>query len=640
MLLVQAPSVEGPASEIVAPLGLGAVAASARERGHEVRLLDLNLEPDAPQALAAALSDQPDAIGVGLRNIDPLANRRHSFLPAFASVLETVTRLAPDAPIIVGGAGFSMFPRVLMERYPAIDVGVVLEGEETFPEVLCRLGRRRAMAAAPRAEEVAGLPGTIVRVARPAGDGPFADGNDPGAGATASPEAVGGLVVGATRPRLPAEQLDRVRSWLPALVSPYRESTSYAPAAGVETKRGCPLRCSYCVYPALQGRRLRFRSPATIAREVQSLHEEAGIEWVHFTDPVLNVPAPHFRELCRELIARRVPVRWTGFFREDALTAADARLAVQAGCAAFQFSGDGTCDATLARLRKGLRLDDILSAARHAAATEALSVYHFMVNVPGTDAAVVRRAHELVERLHELHSARANLGAIVLNNLRVYPGTPLAQELRSQGWAVADEDLLYPTYHDPAPFGRFRYELEERAQRSDWRSRISSVPSRPPTADEGVHPVNPQRVTLLEHPRQSSWKHMNDVANTPLSSSLMTGYAAAVLEEAGHQVTVVEGNLGGLSPEQTVATVERSRPDLLCVHAVYDWSDGAQLRSLVQAVLAEVGPVPVLLYGFYATFAYEHLLSAVPRRGGGRSGRARGGPAGGRRGPRRRGSGD
>lgn len=479
MLLVQAPSVEGPASEIVAPLGLAAVAAAARERGHEVRLLDLNLEPDAPQALAAALQEQPDTIGVGLRNIDPLANRRHSFLPAFASVLETATRLAPDAPIIAGGAGFSMFSRVLMERYPAIDVGVVLEGEQTFPEVLARLERGPGTTAAPRVECVAGLPGTIVRPSRAAGDGPPVDENDRRVPAAATGEAATDLVVGSARPRLPAEHLDRVRSWLPSLVLPYRERTSYAPAAGVETKRGCPLRCSYCVYPALQGRRLRFRSPATIAQEVQLLNEEAGIEWVHFTDPVLNAPAPHFRELCRELIARGVPVRWTGFFREDALTAADAQLAVRAGCAAFQFSGDGTCDATLARLRKGLRLDDILRAARHAAATEALSVYHFMVNVPGTDAGVVRRAHELVERLHDIHSPRANLGAIVLNNLRVYPGTPLAEELRSQSWAVSDEDLLYPTYHDPAPYGQLRYELEERAQRSDWRSRIAAAPPVP-----------------------------------------------------------------------------------------------------------------------------------------------------------------
>ena len=41
--------------------------------------------------------------------------------------------------VVVGGPGFSMFPAEIMARYPALDIGVVLEGEATFPEVLRRL---------------------------------------------------------------------------------------------------------------------------------------------------------------------------------------------------------------------------------------------------------------------------------------------------------------------------------------------------------------------------------------------------------------------------------------------------------------------------------------------------------------------
>ncbi|GAB4252162.1 MAG: B12-binding domain-containing radical SAM protein [Thermoleophilia bacterium] len=433
VLLVQVPSVEGPGAEIVAPLGLAVVAAT----------------------LARV---DPQVVGLGLRNIDPLANRRHSFLPAFAAVLDVVRRTLPEAPLVVGGAGFSMFPGEIMRRYPALDVGVVLEGEETFPAILARLEQSGPGAGPGRAGAVVGTPGTIVRV------------------------GAGDLVAGPRRPRLGPAALDRVRPWLPELVRAYRNTSTYAPAAGIETKRGCPLRCSYCVYPALQGRRLRFRSPATIVAEVELLHREAGVEWVHFTDPVLNEPPDHFREVCRGLIARGAPVRWTGFFREGVLTRADAELAVRAGCAAFQFSGDGTCDATLARLRKGLTRDDILRAAAHVAATDALAVYHFMVNVPGTDAAVARGAGELLDRLHDLHEPRGNLGAVVFNNLRVYPRTTLARELARDGTLAPADDLLYPTYYDPEPFHRLRYELEERHQLRAGRRR--SAPAADSTHQE------------------------------------------------------------------------------------------------------------------------------------------------------------
>ena len=437
ILLVQAPSVEGPASEIVAPLGLGIVAEAARRAGHTVELIDLNVIEAPFAALEKALERlDPEVVGVGLRNIDPLANRRHSYLPLFAALLGTVRRKLPFVPLVVGGAGFSMFAEQIMARYPAIDIGVVLEGEETFPALLARLEGGAST------ESVAGLPGTILRPRREA--------------------AV--LVSGPRRPRLARPQLDLPRLWLPAFVAPYLGKSSYAPAAGVETKRGCPLGCSYCVYPALQGRRLRFRSPETIVAEVELLHREAGVAWVHFTDPVLKLPPEHFRELCLLLRSRKLPVRWTGFFREDTLTPADAKLAVSAGCAAFQFSGDGTCDRTLARLRKGFTRDAILQAARIVAATEALTVYHFMVNVPGTDEAVARDAAVLVDRLHDIHEPRMNLGAIVFNNLRVYPGTPLARELADAGRLESTASLLFPTYHDPAPFQDLRYELEERHQ--------------------------------------------------------------------------------------------------------------------------------------------------------------------------------
>ncbi len=462
VLLVQAPSVEGPGAEIVAPLGLGVVAAAARGGGHETELLDLNLHPDPFPVLAAALARlDPQVVGVGLRNIDPLANRRHSYLPMFAAVLGVVDRALPEVPVVVGGAGFSMFPLELMRRYPRVDAGVVLEGEETFPALLAAAKGIRGPARSGggglggRLAIAAGIPGTVVRT------GP----------------GQGNVVRGRPRPRLAHNDLDRVRPWLAGMAASYLRTSSYAPAAGIETKRGCPLRCAYCVYPALQGRRVRFRSPETVVAEVELLRRDAGVEWVHFTDPVLNDPPGHFREICGRLIAGGTPVRWTGFFRENVLTPADAELAVRAGCAAFQFSGDGTCDVTLARLRKGLTRDDLLRAAAAAAATEALAVYHFMVNVPGTDATVARDAGDLLDRLHDLHEPRGNLGAVVFNNLRVYPRTPLERELLRSGALRPEDDLLYPTYHDPEPFRHLRYELDERHQVRACGSRAVLGPS-------------------------------------------------------------------------------------------------------------------------------------------------------------------
>jgi len=120
------------------------------------------------------------------------------------------------------------------------------------------------------------------------------------------------------------------------------------------------------------------------------------------------------------------------------------------------------------------------------------------------------------------------------------------------------------------------------------------------------------RIALIEHPRQPSWEHMNDIANTPLSSSLMTGYAAAALEEAGHEVSIVEGHLGGLSVAEVVAKAASTDPQVVGLHLVYDWSDGDLIACLLRDLRDTCGPVPVFLYGFYPTFSWRELLERHP----------------------------
>jgi radical SAM superfamily enzyme YgiQ (UPF0313 family) len=122
----------------------------------------------------------------------------------------------------------------------------------------------------------------------------------------------------------------------------------------------------------------------------------------------------------------------------------------------------------------------------------------------------------------------------------------------------------------------------------------------------------PLRVVLLEHSRQPSWTHINDIANTPLSSSLMTGYAAGSLLGAGHRVALVDAHADSLSAAAAVEAVAAAAPDLVGVHLVYDWSDGAHLQRLLAGVRAAVGDAPILLYGFYPTFGYARLLQALP----------------------------
>ena len=118
------------------------------------------------------------------------------------------------------------------------------------------------------------------------------------------------------------------------------------------------------------------------------------------------------------------------------------------------------------------------------------------------------------------------------------------------------------------------------------------------------------KITLLEPPRKAAPDRSNDIANTTLSACLNSGYAAAVLEKAGHQVRIIEGYMEGMDWNDVERSIARSQPELLGVHMVYNWDDNRELYAFLSKVKEEFGIRYVAAYGYYPTFAAREILTA------------------------------
>lgn len=116
------------------------------------------------------------------------------------------------------------------------------------------------------------------------------------------------------------------------------------------------------------------------------------------------------------------------------------------------------------------------------------------------------------------------------------------------------------------------------------------------------------KVLLLEHPRSITPQRCNDIANTPLSSCLLTGYAAAMLKKKGHEVEIVEGYCDGLSYEDIWNILYTLRPDILGVHMVYQWKTDLALFGFLERMKSEGLVSTITAYGFYPTIAFEDIL--------------------------------
>ncbi len=119
------------------------------------------------------------------------------------------------------------------------------------------------------------------------------------------------------------------------------------------------------------------------------------------------------------------------------------------------------------------------------------------------------------------------------------------------------------------------------------------------------------KILLLEHPRSISVERCNDIANTPLSSSLISGNIAGTLAASGHQVTIVEGFLDRLSYDRILGIIESFQPDFLGIHIIYNWNDHSQLYDFLKQ-FGKSGIRCITAYGFYPTFAYEEIFANCP----------------------------
>ncbi|HNX86912.1 MAG TPA: cobalamin-dependent protein, partial [Bacteroidales bacterium] len=123
----------------VYPLGLSYLTTYLRERipSLEIRIFDFNL--DSPEDFTKELlSFKPDYTALSLRNIDDVNfYSKESFINGYYAIIALI-RETLSVPLIIGGSGFSIYPRELFSLFKP-DFGIQGEGEESLFRLLVSL---------------------------------------------------------------------------------------------------------------------------------------------------------------------------------------------------------------------------------------------------------------------------------------------------------------------------------------------------------------------------------------------------------------------------------------------------------------------------------------------------------------------
>lgn len=387
----------------VAPLGLAFVATATERAGHAVRFVDLPQSSAGRRRYISALREwRPDYLTVGIRNLDNSDfHALETYLGAPAKLIEQARGIVPRICVIVGGPAGTVEPERVAST-TRCDHLVLGEGEESLPQLIARLETGE----------------TLPRIV--------------GADSSATPYRI------PTPETLPAPALHR---WVENFAPYLRGDAGYP----VQTKRGCPLKCTYCTYGRIEGVRYRFLNPSAIAEEIEGALRR-GIRDFEFVDSTFNLPVKHALDVLRTLRDRGLRANYVGTGLNPSQLPDELLIAMrELGFRSVILTAESASDPMLASYQKNYRRERLFAAAKSLQRHDIRGLWVFLLGGPGETPETVEQTLSFIAEFIPSPNA-----VYITSGIRIYPGSPIGDEL-SRG-RLNIEDLRRHVEHPEVPF--------------------------------------------------------------------------------------------------------------------------------------------------------------------------------------------
>ncbi len=225
----------------------------------------------------------------------------------------------------------------------------------------------------------------------------------------------------ATETRKPLHDLDKipfVSTIYKRFLNPhqYFNPNALFPMVTITTSRGCPHRCTFCVYPqTMMGHQLRNRSVSNVVDELEYIIQNfPEIKAVFFEDDTFPANKKRCIAICDEIIRREIVISWTANARVD-LDLETMTIMKKAGCRCLCVGFESGNQQLLDNIKKGITLkqsEEFMGAAKKAGI-----LIHgcFMVGLPGETMDTMKKTLQFAIQLQP--------DAIQMYPVMVYPGT-------------------------------------------------------------------------------------------------------------------------------------------------------------------------------------------------------------------------
>jgi len=324
------------------------------------------------------------------------------------AVGETIKRIVPEVFIVMVGTHASALPEKTLKESNAIDAIARREYEYTVRDLASILERKG------RQEDKEKALGTVAGLSFRVGDS---------------------IVHNPDRNLI--ENLDEL-PWVSRVyakhlrIDDYFNPNALYPMVTLITSRGCPFRCSFCVYPqVMTGRRYRFRSIEDVVDEIEYVVRRfPEAKSIFFEDDTLTANKKRCMDFADALIRREIGIPWEANSRID-LDLETMKKIKAAGCRELCVGFESADQDVLNSMKKGIILNRMFQFMKDARRSEILIHGCFMVGFPG-------ETRESCERTINL-AIKLKPDTVQFYPVMVYPGTEAYDEYKNMGWLTAKD---------------------------------------------------------------------------------------------------------------------------------------------------------------------------------------------------------
>jgi radical SAM superfamily enzyme YgiQ (UPF0313 family) len=446
----------------VYPIGVTYLADFIHRRRPEVRqrIVDLSLFPESQRLRAvrdAAAEFKPDLVCFSWRDIqifsphegdsslehafnfyfasNPLKRvvasfaglhqlyRYYSHIRANLSYPWLIAREFPKTRIMIGGGAFTAFADQLIEKLPEGTIGILGEGEDAILKLL--------NGQSLNGERYIVREGKTVRK-----------------GEQASPALLDALTVDL--------------SYLTSIFPQYREYIGES--IGVQTKRGCPYDCAFCLYPYIEGKRVRYRPPEMVVKDISQHYHQWGARRFWFTDAQFitgKESYPQCTEILERIIQEKLEIEWSGYIRTSLITPELAKLMVRSGVGDLEVAITSGSQEVLNNLHMGFKLERLYDGCRYLAEAgfKGKVILNYSLNSPK------ETEDSLLQSVESYKVVASILGEErvfpLMFFLGIQPNTELEHRLLEEGYLSSGYNplMLTPTsirklLYNPAPLNK------------------------------------------------------------------------------------------------------------------------------------------------------------------------------------------